>query len=109
MEEILLEIGSDQNKIWLKRFWINSDLSFYRVEWTEFCTIENDKSLCFISLIDAWTGLKTLFPKWHKLSVIKIDCQMTDLLKNDYFSELVKDNSAMDTWLMHLIGHGIGF
>ncbi len=109
MEEILLEIGCTQEKIWLKRYLVYPDLYLYKVEWQESQRFGNGESLCFFNLNDAWVGFKMLFPKWYQLSVFKIDCQMAELLKDDYFYALVKENAELETWLIHLIGYSIGF
>jgi hypothetical protein len=105
MEQIILEIRDNKLSAAVVRVMIGSR-SFYRIH--QHSLISRDlKSSLFIEIEDAWIYLKYQLPQWHSFQLPFCSEQIRPLIKNDFFSELVKDKPAHENWLVTLIGYGI--
>jgi hypothetical protein len=105
MEQIILEISDNKQSAALVRVIIGSR-SFYRIHQYS-ATSRNLKSSLFLEIEDAWIYLKYQLPQWHSFQLSFCSEQMRPIIKNDFFSELVKDKPGHENWLVTLIGYGI--
>jgi len=106
--EILLKIGCDGGSITLKRVCLNN-LHVFKIIRSEIFEGASAKSITFLTINDAWSAFKTLFPEWHQLYLVSINAQMIDMLKAEYLAVTAKNEFTMGSWLQQLTGYGIGF
>jgi hypothetical protein len=105
MEQIILEIGDNKQSAAVLRVIIGGR-SFYKIH--QHSSISKDlKSSLFLEIEDAWINLKYQLPQWHSFQLSFCSEQIRPIIKNDFFTELIKDKPAHENWLVTLIGYGI--